>query len=99
MNRRSVLKSSLAMLAGGALARHAEADEPAIKNVNHASSPSSAEDHRHALCGDRQAGAEPLRSDPHRHQPGVYGLGEVRDIAGPQYAHGARRAAFSARTR
>src|ERR1035441_3326317 len=42
-NRRSVLKSSLALLAGGALGRTAEAAaaEPAIKNVNLNSSPST----------------------------------------------------------
>ena len=41
IDRRSVLKSSLAVLAGGALGRSAEAEEPAIKNVNLASSPST----------------------------------------------------------
>ena len=39
-NRRSILKSSLALLAGGAVGRVAEA-EAEIKNVNPASSPSS----------------------------------------------------------
>jgi hypothetical protein len=39
-NRRSVLKSSLAALAGGVVGRAIEAQEPAIRNVNLASSPS-----------------------------------------------------------
>jgi len=43
MNRRSVLKSSLAVLAGGALSQSAVADaaESSIKNVNLNSSPST----------------------------------------------------------
>src|SRR5215469_16062504 len=40
MNRRNILKSSLALIAGGAAAQLADA-EPEIKNVNTASSPSS----------------------------------------------------------
>jgi hypothetical protein len=40
LNRRSMLKSSLALLAGGAVGQVADA-EPEIKNVNTASSPSS----------------------------------------------------------
>ena len=32
--------------------------------------PFVAEDHRHALCGGGEAGAEPLRADSDRHQPG-----------------------------
>jgi len=86
VNRRSVLKSSLAMLAGGALARTAEATEPAIKNVNLASSPSELKitDMRYAVIV--KPGPSPcvlIRIDTNQ---GVYGLGEVRDIAGPQYA-------------
>ena len=41
LNRRSILKSSLAMLAGSALTRRVDAQEPAIKKVNQASSPST----------------------------------------------------------
>ena len=86
MNRRSVVKSGLAMLAGGALARTAEATEPAIKNVNTASSPSTLKiiDMRYAVVV--KPGPSPcvlIRIDTNQ---GVYGLGEVRDIAGPQYA-------------
>jgi L-alanine-DL-glutamate epimerase-like enolase superfamily enzyme len=87
-NRRSVLKSSLALLAGGALGRTAEAAaaEPAIKNVNLNSSPSTLKitDMRYAVVV--KPGPSPcvlIRIDTNQ---GVYGLGEVRDIAGYQYA-------------
>ena len=86
INRRSILKSSLAMLAGGALSSSAEAAEPAIKNVNQASSPSTLKitDMRYAVVV--KPGPSPcvlIRIDTNQ---GVYGLGEVRDVAGPQYA-------------
>ena len=86
LNRRSILKSSLAMLAGGAFARTADAAEPAIKNVNLASSPSALKitDMRYAVVV--KPGPSPcpiIRIDTNQ---GVYGLGEVRDLAGPQYA-------------
>ena len=87
-NRRSILKSSLALLAGGALGTAAEAAvaEPAIKNVNTLSSPSTLKitDMRYAVVV--KPGPSPcviIRIDTNQ---GVYGLGEVRDIAGPQYA-------------
>ena len=85
-NRRSVLKSSLAVLAGSALGRAAEAAEPAIRNVNPASSPSTLKitDMRYAVVV--KPGPSPcvlIRIDTNQD---VYGLGEVRDIAGPQYA-------------
>jgi L-alanine-DL-glutamate epimerase-like enolase superfamily enzyme len=84
-NRRNILKSSFAILAGGAVARVAEA-EPEIKNVNLASSPSDLKitDMRYAVIV--KPGPSPcvlIRIDTNQ---GVYGLGEVRDIAGPQYA-------------
>ena len=65
--------------------RLAEA-EPEIKNVNTASSPSSLKitDMRYAVVV--KPGPSPcviIRIDTNQ---GVYGLGEVRDIAGPQYA-------------
>src|SRR5271155_621918 len=86
LNRRSMLKSSLAVLAGGALSPIAEAQEPAIRNVNQASSPSTLKitDMRYAVVV--KPGPSPcvlIRIDTNQ---GVYGLGEVRDIAGPQYA-------------
>ncbi|MDE3150557.1 MAG: mandelate racemase/muconate lactonizing enzyme family protein, partial [Acidobacteriota bacterium] len=89
-NRRAVLKSSLAVLAGGALSRAAEAaaaeTEPAAKNVNTNSSPSTLKitDMRYAVIV--KPGPSPcvlIRIDTNQ---GVYGLGEVRDVAGPQYA-------------
>lgn len=85
-NRRSVLKSSLAVLAGCALGRTAQAAEPEIRNVNPASSPSALKitDMRYAVVV--KPGPSPcvlIRIDTNQ---GVYGLGEVRDIAGPQYA-------------
>ena len=89
-NRRTVLKSSVAALAGGALIRAAEAaaaeTDPAIRNVNTNSSPSVLKitDMRYAVIV--KPGPSPcvlIRIDTNQ---GVYGLGEVRDIAGPQYA-------------
>ncbi|UWZ81933.1 mandelate racemase/muconate lactonizing enzyme family protein [Occallatibacter riparius] len=85
-NRRSVLKSSLAALAAAALGRTAQPAEPALRNVNTASSPSALKitDMRYAVVV--KPGPSPcvlIRVDTNQ---GVYGLGEVRDIAGPQYA-------------
>jgi len=85
-DRRNVLKSSLAMAVAGVLGRDAESAEPAIKNVNPASSPSTLKitDMRYAVVV--KPGPSPcvlIRIDTNQ---GVYGLGEVRDIAGPQYA-------------
>ena len=85
VNRRSVLKSTLALLAGGAMGK-AAAGEPEIRNVNTASSPSTLKitDMRYAVIV--KPGPSPcvlIRIDTNQ---GVYGLGEVRDIAGPQYA-------------
>src|ERR1700690_2422341 len=85
LNRRNILKSSLALLAGGAVGKVAKG-EPEIKNVNLASSPSSLKitDMRFAVIV--KPGPSPcvlIRIDTNQ---GVYGLGEVRDIAGPQYA-------------
>ena len=85
VNRRTVLKSSLALLAGGAVTPIVAA-EPEIKNVNTASSPSDLKitDMRYAVIV--KPGPSPcvlIRIDTNQ---GVFGLGEVRDIAGPQYA-------------
>jgi L-alanine-DL-glutamate epimerase-like enolase superfamily enzyme len=86
VNRRAVLKGSLAALAGGALGARGAAEEPAIQNVNTNSSPSTLKitDMRYAVIV--KPGPSPcvlIRIDTNQ---GVYGLGEVRDIAGPQYA-------------
>src|ERR1700723_1530163 len=90
-NRRGVIKSSMAMMAGGLLSRYelekaAAQTEPAVKNVNLNSSPSTLKitDMRYAIIV--KPGPSPcviIRIDTNQ---GVYGLGEVRDIAGPQYA-------------
>jgi L-alanine-DL-glutamate epimerase-like enolase superfamily enzyme len=87
-SRRNVLKSSVALLAGGLAGQSFEkaAAEPAIQNVNLNSSPSTLKitDMRYAVVV--KPGPSPcviIRIDTNQ---GVYGLGEVRDIAGPQYA-------------
>src|ERR1700745_2975046 len=85
VNRRSVLKSSLALLAGGSAARLPH-PEPEIKSVNAPSSPSSLKitDMRYAIVV--KPGPSPcpiIRIDTNQ---GVYGLGEVRDVGGYQYA-------------
>src|ERR1700733_3505094 len=90
-NRRGVLKSSMAAMAGGLLSRYslekaAAETQPAIKNVNTASSPSTLKitDLRYAIIV--KPGPSPcpiIRIDTNQ---GVYGLGEVRDVAGYQYA-------------
>ncbi len=87
-NRRGVLKSTLGLLAGGLigpLAEKAEA-QSAVQNVNRNSSPSTLKitDLRYAVVV--KPGPSPcvlIRIDTNQ---GVYGLGEVRDIAGYQYA-------------
>ena len=85
LNRRSVLKSSLAFLPVAQLAR-----SPKLRRKSRmstlASSPSSLKitDMRYAVIV--KPGPSPcvlIRIDTNQ---GVYGLGEVRDIAGPQYA-------------
>ncbi|HVW77239.1 MAG TPA: mandelate racemase/muconate lactonizing enzyme family protein [Alloacidobacterium sp.] len=88
LNRRNLLKSSASLLATGLLgsAAHKAAAEPALKNVNTNSSPSTLKitDMRYAIVV--KPGPSPcpiIRIDTNQ---GVYGLGEVRDIAGPQYA-------------
>jgi len=90
INRRGLLKSSLVAMAGGVVGRglrgeEAEAQSP-IKNVNLNSSPSTLKitDMRYATVV--KPGPSPctiIRIDTNQD---VYGLGEVRDIAGYQYA-------------
>src|ERR1700721_444506 len=90
-DRRGVLKSSMAAMAGGLLSRYslekaAAETQPAIKNVNTASSPSTLKitDLRYAIIV--KPGPSPcpiIRIDTNQ---GVYGLGEVRDVGGYQYA-------------
>jgi L-alanine-DL-glutamate epimerase-like enolase superfamily enzyme len=88
LNRRNLLKSSLAVAAGAALSPAARAaqQEPAVKNVNTNSSPSTLKitDMRYAVI--EKPGPSPcviIRIDTNQ---GVSGLGEVRDLAAPQYA-------------
>ncbi|MGH9350656.1 MAG: mandelate racemase/muconate lactonizing enzyme family protein [Terriglobia bacterium] len=86
-NRRGVLKTSAAALGGGLLAGRAEAEPgPYFQNVNTNSNPSSLKitDLRYAIVV--KPGPSPcpiIRIDTNQ---GVYGLGEVRDGAGPDYA-------------
>jgi L-alanine-DL-glutamate epimerase-like enolase superfamily enzyme len=86
-NRRGVLKSSAAMLAGAMLGGKAEAEPlPYFQSANPHSSPSALKitDLRYAIVV--KPGPSPcaiIRIDTNQ---GVYGLGEVRDIAGPNYA-------------
>lgn len=86
-NRRGVLKTSAAALGGSFLASKVEAEPgPYFQNVNTRSSPSSLKitDLRYAIVV--KPGPSPcpiIRIDTNQ---GVYGLGEVRDGAGPDYA-------------
>ena len=87
LNRRGVLTTSAAMLGGALLSSKAKAaPEPHFRNVNTNSSPSTLKitDLRYAIVV--KPGPSPcpiIRIDTNQ---GVYGLGEVRDIAGPNYA-------------
>jgi L-alanine-DL-glutamate epimerase-like enolase superfamily enzyme len=90
INRRGLLKSSLSLVAGGVLGGAARSEEALaqspIKNVNLNSSPSMLKitDMRYATIV--KPGPSPcviIRIDTNQD---VYGLGEVRDIAGYQYA-------------
>src|SRR6202000_2664949 len=90
-NRRGVLKSSMAVLGGSFLSRYslekaAAEQAPAIKNVNLNSSPSTLKitDMRYAIIVKPGPSPCPIvRIDTNQ---GVYGLGEVRDMANYQYA-------------
>src|SRR5947208_14827138 len=87
-NRRDVLKSSVTLLGGGLVGQSFKKAtvESAVRNINLNSSPSTLKitDVRYAVVV--KPGPSPcvlIRIDTNQ---GVYGLGEVRDIAGPQYA-------------
>ena len=86
-NRRGVLKSSAAMLAGAMVGGKADAaPTPYFQNVNTNSSPSALKITDLRYCVVKKPGPSPcpiIRIDTNQ---GVYGLGEVRDIAGPNYA-------------
>lgn len=87
-NRRGVLKGSAAMLGGavfGGRAAGAE-EESYFQNVNPNSSPSALKITDMRYCVVVKPGPSPcpiIRIDTNQ---GVYGLGEVRDAAGPNYA-------------
>ncbi len=89
LNRRNLLKSSLAIAAGAALspaARAAQSEAGNQEREHQLPSPSTLKitDMRYAVI--EKPGPSPcviIRIDTNQ---GVYGLGEVRDIAGPQYA-------------
>src|SRR3984893_1965394 len=86
--RRGVLKSTLGLLVGGLvgpLAEKAEA-QPALQHVNRNGNPSQLKitDMRYTVV--KKPGPSPcpiIRIDTNQ---GVYGLGEVRDVANYQYA-------------
>jgi hypothetical protein len=87
-NRRGILKGTLGLLAGGLvgpLAEKAEA-QPALQHVNRNGNPSQLKitDMRYTVI--KKPGPSPcpiIRIDTNQ---GVYGLGEVRDVANYQYA-------------
>src|SRR5215471_5099959 len=87
-NRRDVMKSTMALFAAGMLGKgvpKAEA-QSSIQNVNKHSSPSTLKitDLRYTVV--KKPGPSPcpiIRIDTNQ---GVYGLGEVRDVANYQYA-------------
>jgi L-alanine-DL-glutamate epimerase-like enolase superfamily enzyme len=87
LNRRGALKTSAALFGGAVLGSKAQAaPEPYFRNVNTNSSPSTLKitDLRYAIVV--KPGPSPcpiIRIDTNQ---GVYGLGEVRDVAGPVYA-------------
>jgi L-alanine-DL-glutamate epimerase-like enolase superfamily enzyme len=87
LDRRGVLKGSAAVLAGTMLGAKADAaPTPYFQSVNKNSSPSTLKitDLRYAIVV--KPGPSPcpiIRIDTNQ---GVYGLGEVRDVAGPNYA-------------
>jgi L-alanine-DL-glutamate epimerase-like enolase superfamily enzyme len=87
LNRRGLLQSSAAVLAGSMLGGKADAaPAPYFQNVNTHSSPSELKitDLRYAVVVKPGPSPCPIvRIDTNQ---GVYGLGEVRDGAGPNYA-------------
>ena len=87
LGRRGLLKASAGTFAGALLGKKADADpEPRIQNVNTNSSPSKLRITDLRIATVKKPGPSPctiVRIDTNQ---GVYGLGEVRDIASPTYA-------------
>ena len=87
IGRRTLFKSSAAMLGGALLSKEAEADqETPVKNVNTHSSPSTLKITDLRIATVVKPGPSPctiIRLDTNQ---GVYGLGEVRDGASATYA-------------
>ena len=87
IDRRSLLKTSAALLGGASLGGQAEANpEPRIQNVNTSSSPSKLRITDLRVATVHKPGPSPctiIRIDTNQ---GVYGLGEVRDGASSTYA-------------
>ncbi len=87
MNRRGFLKNSARFAAGLALSTCAKANaEPRVQNVNTNSSPSKLRITDLRVATVQKPGPSPctiVRLDTNQ---GVYGLGEVRDMASPTYA-------------
>src|ERR1700754_4402907 len=88
--RRGFLKSAAALMGGGLLSKMAPAQQhphdPVIKITNLHSSPSTLKITDMRYCVINKPGPSPcpiIRIDTNQ---GVYGLGEVRDAAGYQYA-------------
>ncbi|HTF63317.1 MAG TPA: mandelate racemase/muconate lactonizing enzyme family protein [Edaphobacter sp.] len=86
IGRRELFKSSAALLGGAALLRRSAEADPNIRNVNTNSSPSTLKITDLRVATIKKPGPSPctiVRVDTNQ---GVYGLGEVRDLASSTYA-------------
>jgi L-alanine-DL-glutamate epimerase-like enolase superfamily enzyme len=86
IGRRQMFKNSAALLGGAALLRKSAEADPHIQNVNTNSSPSTLKITDLRVATVKKPGPSPctiVRLDTNQ---GVYGLGEVRDIASSTYA-------------
>src|ERR1700749_4991172 len=86
IGRRQMFKNSAALLGGAALVRKSAEADPHIQNVNKNSSPSTLKITDLRVATVKKPGPSPctiVRLDTNQ---GVYGLGEVRDIASSTYA-------------
>ena len=87
IHRRGLLKASVGAIGGALFSSGLKADpKPPIRNVNTNSSPSKLKIIDLRIATIRKPGPSPctiVRLDTNQ---GVYGLGEVRDLASPTYA-------------